>query len=77
MPPQWSTRVAIARALAADPAVVIADEPTGELDRDTGEQVLDLLTDISDDRAVVVASHDEYTLERADRVVNLLDGVRQ
>lgn len=70
-------RVAIARALAADPAVVIADEPTGELDRDTGEQVLDLLTDISDDRAVVVASHDEYTLERADRVVNLLDGVRQ
>lgn len=70
-------RVAIARALAADPAVVIADEPTGELDRDTGEQVLDLLTDISDDRAVVVASHDEYTLERANRVINLLDGVRQ
>ena len=70
-------RVAIARALAADPAVVIADEPTGELDRKTGEQVLDLITDISDDRAVVVASHDEYTLERADRVINLLDGVRQ
>jgi len=70
-------RVAIARALAADPAVVIADEPTGELDRDTGEQVLNLLTEISDDRAVVVASHDEYTLERADRVINLLDGVRQ
>ena len=70
-------RVAIARALAADPAVVIADEPTGELDRETGEQVLDLLTEISDDRAVVVASHDEYTLERADRVINLLDGVRQ
>lgn len=70
-------RVAIARALAADPDVVIADEPTGELDRETGEQVLDLLTDISDDRAVVVASHDEYTLERADRVINLLDGARQ
>jgi putative ABC transport system ATP-binding protein len=47
------------------------------LDRDTGEQVLNLLTEISDDRAVVVASHDEYTLERADRVINLLDGVRQ
>jgi putative ABC transport system ATP-binding protein len=70
-------RVAIARALAADPAVVIADEPTGELDRDTGEQVLDLLTQISEDRAVIIASHDTYTLDRTDRVIQLLDGVRQ
>lgn len=70
-------RVAIARALAADPAVVIADEPTGELDRDTGKQVLDLLTQISEDRAVVIASHDEYTLDRTDRVIRLLDGTRQ
>lgn len=70
-------RVAIARALAADPAVVIADEPTGELDRDTGEQVLDLLTDVSETRAVIIASHDQYTLERTDRVIRLLDGARQ
>ncbi|GAB6878822.1 ABC transporter ATP-binding protein [Halorubrum gandharaense] len=70
-------RVAIARALAADPAVVIADEPTGELDRETGESVLDLLTDVGEDRAVVVASHDDYTLDRADRVIRLLDGTRQ
>ncbi len=70
-------RVAIARALAADPAVVIADEPTGELDRETGETVLDLLTEISEDRAVVIASHDQYTLNRTDRVVQLLDGKRQ
>lgn len=70
-------RVAIARALAADPALVIADEPTGELDRDTGEQVLDLLTDVNEDRAVIVASHDTYTLERTDRVIQLLDGSRQ
>jgi putative ABC transport system ATP-binding protein len=70
-------RVAIARALAADPAVVIADEPTGELDRETGERVLDLLTDVSDGRAIIVASHDEYTLDRTDRVVRLRDGARQ
>ncbi|RLM71366.1 ABC transporter ATP-binding protein [Halorubrum sp. Atlit-8R] len=70
-------RVAIARALAADPAVVIADEPTGELDRETGEQVLDVLTDIAADRAVVIASHDEYTLSRTDRVINLRDGRRE
>ncbi|TKX71227.1 ABC transporter ATP-binding protein [Halorubrum californiense] len=70
-------RVAIARALAADPAVVIADEPTGELDRETGERVLDLLTDVSDGRAIIVASHDEYTLDRTDRVVRLRDGIRQ
>ncbi|ELZ44594.1 ABC transporter ATP-binding protein [Halorubrum coriense DSM 10284] len=70
-------RVAIARALAADPAVVIADEPTGELDHETGEQVLDLLTDIAADRAVVIASHDEYTLSRTDRVIKLRDGRRK
>ena len=70
-------RVAIARALAADPAVVIADEPTGELDRETGEQVLDVLTNIAADRAVVIASHDEYTLSRTDRVIKLRDGCRE
>ena len=70
-------RVAIARALATDPAVVIADEPTGELDRETGERVLDRLTDVSGGRAIVIASHDEYTLNRTDRVVRLRDGARQ
>jgi len=69
-------RVAIARALASDPAVVLADEPTGELDSVTGERVLDALTDAADDRAVVLASHDERTLDRADRVVRLRDGRR-
>ncbi|QLG48754.1 ABC transporter ATP-binding protein [Natrinema halophilum] len=67
-------RVAIARALATDPNVIVADEPTGELDTATGADVLELLTDIGRERAVLVASHDESTLSVADRVVTLCDG---
>ncbi|ELY67722.1 ABC transporter ATP-binding protein [Natrinema versiforme] len=67
-------RVAIARALSTDPDVIVADEPTGELDTATGADVLELLTDVGRDRAVLVASHDEATLEVADRVVTLCDG---
>ena len=67
-------RVAIARALVTDPDVVVADEPTGELDTATGADVLELLTDIGRNRAVLVASHDDSTLAVADRVVTLRDG---
>ncbi|ELY99091.1 ABC transporter [Natrialba chahannaoensis JCM 10990] len=67
-------RVAIARALSTDPDVVIADEPTGELDTATGETVLELLTEIGRERAVILASHDEATLAVADRVLTLRDG---
>ncbi|WP_436343601.1 ABC transporter ATP-binding protein [Natronorubrum sp. FCH18a] len=67
-------RVAIARALVTDPDVIVADEPTGELDTATGENVLELLMDIGQDRALLVASHDESTLAVADRVVTLRDG---
>ncbi|SIR83737.1 ABC transporter ATP-binding protein [Natronorubrum thiooxidans] len=67
-------RVAIARALVTDPDVIVADEPTGELDTATGADVLDLLTDIGRNRAVLVASHDDATLSVADRVVGLRDG---
>jgi putative ABC transport system ATP-binding protein len=56
--------------------VVVADEPTGELDTETGERVLDRLAETADDRAVVLASHDERALARADRVVRLRDGRR-
>ncbi|MXV64357.1 ATP-binding cassette domain-containing protein [Natronorubrum sp. JWXQ-INN-674] len=67
-------RVAIARALVTDPDIIVADEPTGELDTATGDDVLDLLTDIGRERAVLVASHDDATLSVADRVVTLRDG---
>lgn len=69
-------RVAVARALVGDPALVVADEPTGELDSETGATVLDLLADVVEDRAVVVASHDPAVAARADRRIELRDGRR-
>jgi putative ABC transport system ATP-binding protein len=67
-------RVAIARALANDPAVIVADEPTGQLDTETGDRILDLLTSVGENRPVIVASHDERVIDRADRVIQLRDG---
>ncbi|ELY61137.1 ABC transporter ATP-binding protein [Natronolimnohabitans innermongolicus] len=67
-------RVAIARALATEPELVLADEPTGELDTETGQQILNRLAAVADDRTVVLATHDERALEVADRVVRLVDG---
>lgn len=69
-------RVAVARALACEPALLIADEPTGELDTETGQKVLSVLSDVATDRAVVLASHDQRALEATDRVITLLDGQR-
>lgn len=69
-------RVAIARALATNPDLIIADEPTGELDTETGQTILDLLDDLADDRAVVVASHDERVKVIADQHIELRDGRR-
>jgi len=69
-------RVAIARALANRPRVLLADEPTGQLDSETGRSIMRLLRSIVDSDRVtaVVATHDPLMLETADRVVELRDG---
>jgi putative ABC transport system ATP-binding protein len=67
-------RVAIARALVGDPDLVIADEPTGELDTETGGTIVDILRELARERAVVVATHDEHVIREADRVIELTDG---
>ncbi len=68
-------RVAIARALVNDPDIVLADEPTGALDTETGIQVMDLLSEIASDRLVVMVTHNpELAYEYANRIVNIHDG---
>jgi putative ABC transport system ATP-binding protein len=69
-------RVAIARALINDPAIVLADEPTGNLDSRTGAEIVDLLLGLRAERGmtVVLATHDSQVAARCDRVVRLLDG---
>jgi putative ABC transport system ATP-binding protein len=69
-------RVAIARALARSPRVVLADEPTGNLDTANGEMVMDLLSRLHRelDLTLVLVTHDEWIAERADRVLRLADG---
>jgi putative ABC transport system ATP-binding protein len=68
-------RVAIARALANRPRLLLADEPTGELDQATGGHVADLLDRLHDDgTAVVVVTHDAAMAERAPRLVHMRDG---
>jgi putative ABC transport system permease protein len=69
-------RVAIARALVNDPEIILADEPTGALDTETGLQVMDLLHEISRDRLVVMVTHNPDLAERyATRTVTMLDGL--
>jgi len=68
-------RVAIARALMNRPDLLLADEPTGNLDRATGASILALLTDLHrEGQTLVIVTHDEHVAERADRVLRLDDG---
>ena len=71
-------RVAIARALINDPEILLADEPTGALDSKTSVQIMDLLTEIAQDRLVVMVTHNpELAEDYATRIVTLADGVIQ
>ncbi|MEE4600470.1 MAG: ABC transporter ATP-binding protein [Desulfobacteraceae bacterium] len=69
-------RVAVARALANDPAIILADEPTGNLDLTTGEEIIALLKSLSQERGVTVisATHDFKMLNVSDRVIWIRDG---
>jgi len=68
-------RVAIARALANRPALLLADEPTGELDAGTGQEILDLFRRLNRDGAtLVVVTHDDRLAQQANRVIHMLDG---
>ncbi|MCR5308805.1 MAG: ATP-binding cassette domain-containing protein [Bacilli bacterium] len=68
-------RIAIARALIKNPEIIMADEPTGALDSNTGKQVLDTLKKLSETKLVIIVSHDrDFAEEYADRIIELKDG---
>ncbi|MBM3502026.1 MAG: ATP-binding cassette domain-containing protein, partial [Armatimonadetes bacterium] len=79
-PPELSggqqQRVAIARALANAPAIILADEPTGNLDLRTGREIIELLKELNDrdEVTIISATHDLKMIEASDRVVHIRDG---
>ena len=79
MPKQLSggqqQRVAVARALVSDPKVILADEPTGNLDTANGDAVMDMLTGVAKaGTTIIMVTHSKVHASRADRVVYMLDG---
>jgi len=69
-------RVAIARAIAANPAVVLADEPTANVDSETADKLLDIMEKLNQEHGVtfIFSTHDPKVMERAGRLVRLVDG---
>jgi len=69
-------RVAIARALANDPEIIFADEPTGNLDTATGEQILQLLVELNEQgRTIIMVTHESHIASHANRRLYMLDGL--
>jgi putative ABC transport system ATP-binding protein len=70
-------RVAIARSLANNPSIILADEPTGNLDLKTGQEIIDLLRSLNEERGVTIisATHDHKMLDVSDRIFHIRDGV--
>lgn len=71
-------RVAIARALVNDPAIILADEPTGNLDSKTGEEIMEIFEQLhGGGNTIILITHEEYIAKHSNRVVRLLDGLIQ
>jgi putative ABC transport system ATP-binding protein len=69
-------RVAVARALVTDPSIILADEPTGNLDTKTGEDIMALFEDLyNQGNTIILVTHEEYIAEHANRIIRLRDGL--